>query len=273
MKIQFGSDLHLECSRESSQPQVFFDDIDADVLVLAGDIDGYGEALAFANACAQRFAVPVLFVPGNHEYYHGSISLTNTSNRFTSHGVHCLDRQSLVIDDVRFLGCTLWTDFAVLNDSASSMREAGQWLADYRMIRNEGRLLTPADTLAFHQRDRAWLEAELDKPWAGPTVVITHHAPHPGSIADTYKDDLTTGAFVSDLASLMGGDRVAVWIHGHTHDSFDYDVRGTRVVCNPGGYPGEHRLYRRDRWIDAHHPARQLPTDPVQCFRPASEDW
>ena len=81
-----------------------------------------------------------------------------------------------------------------------------------------------------------WLEARLATAHEGPTVVITHHAPSPKSIHPRFAGSLLNACFVSDAERLMGADRVPLWIHGHTHDSFDYRVDGTRVVCNPRGY-------------------------------------
>ena len=94
---------------------------------------------------------------------------------------------------------------------------------------------TPADSLALFARSRAWLEAELAKPFAGKTIVVTHHAPHRQSLAPRYAEDLVSAGFVSDLDALVRAP-VALWVHGHTHTCFDYTVNGTRVVCNPRGY-------------------------------------
>ena len=97
---------------------------------------------------------------------------------------------------------------------------------------------TPEQALALHRESRAWLEAELARPWDGKTVVVTHHAPHPMSIAPKYRGDPITPAFVSDLSAVIERHQPNLWIHGHTHASFDYVVPGTktRVVCNPRGY-------------------------------------
>ena len=93
-------------------------------------------------------------------------------------------------------------------------------------------------------RHRRWLEERLDEPFGGTTVVITHFAPHPLSIAPFYANHPANPSFVLDLEEMMG--RAALWIHGHTHTRFDYRVRGTRVVCNPRGYPGEPTDFRPD---------------------------
>jgi hypothetical protein len=117
-----------------------------------------------------------------------------------------------------------------------------QTMVDYRLIATDRpgaeplERLTIDETTHHHRRDRAWLEAELNQVFAGPTVVITHHLPSQRSIAPRYAGSLSNAGFVSELDSLMGAERVQLWIHGHTHSSFDYTVAGTRVVCNPRGY-------------------------------------
>jgi hypothetical protein len=97
-------------------------------------------------------------------------------------------------------------------------------------------LLRPGDTLAMHQQERAWLLAALNEPFDGPTVVITHHAPHRASIAPRFEGELMNGGFASQLPPEFF-EIPALWVHGHTHTCFDYQVEGCRVVCNPRGYP------------------------------------
>jgi hypothetical protein len=122
---------------------------------------------------------------------------------------------------------------------AAAMEEARRLVRDFSRIRmREGdeALFTPAASATLFERHAAWLEARLAAPHAGTTVVITHHAPSPGSVHPRFAGSPMNACFVSDLERLLDGERVQLWIHGHTHDSFDYDVRGTRVVCNPRGY-------------------------------------
>ncbi len=97
------------------------------------------------------------------------------------------------------------------------------------------RKLRAADTLRIHQAQRAWLREKLSEPFAGPTVVVTHHAPHRGSLAQRYADDWVSGAFVTELPEAFFEVPV-LWVHGHTHQQFDYLVHTCRVVCNPRGY-------------------------------------
>ena len=108
---------------------------------------------------------------------------------------------------------------------------------DYQLIRYGSRAFAPEDAIALCARHRPWLAAKLAQPYPGKTVVITHFAPHPRSIAPAYAGHRANPAFVLDLEDMMGS--AVLWIHGHTHTFFDYRVRGTRVICNPRGYPAE----------------------------------
>lgn len=119
------------------------------------------------------------------------------------------------------------------------MQRAKQMMNDFSCIKKDRKPFTPADSIALHVASRAWLTARLEEPFAGTTVVVTHHLPSSKSVAARYASNLLTPAFASDLDGLIAGDRVALWIHGHTHDAFDYEINGTRIVCNPRGYPGE----------------------------------
>jgi hypothetical protein len=151
---------------------------------------------------------------------------------------------------VRFLGCTLWTDFALAGEAGRQLAlgKYAAWLIDYRAIRWHDRLFSVADSTGLHAVERAWLARQLMRPFDGPTVVITHHPPHPGSIAPKFASHPLNPAFVSNLEDLMG--HAALWIHGHTHSAFEYSVRGTRVICNPRGYANEQTGFRADLVVE-----------------------
>jgi predicted phosphodiesterase len=234
------SDLHLE--RGGGPPLV----ADADVVVLAGDI---GPGVSGLRAAIGWWpAGPIVYVPGNHEPYgHGLPNLTSelrTVAAETNGRAQVLERDEKVIRGVRFLGCTLWSDFDIAgaHERDRAMAICGDLVNDYEHIRwtPEARTLHPDDTLRLHRTSRRWLEHRLNTRYHGPTVVVTHHAPLPPRerITDPLRRGLA-GAFVSDLTHLMGSDRVAVWIHGHTHRRVNVEVQGTRVVSNPRGYPHE----------------------------------
>jgi len=234
MKLNILSDLHLGFGAFET-PQN-----DADAVILAGDISRPREAAAWAL----RLGKPVLYVPGNHEFYDASIddALTELKRLCAGTPVHVLDDEEIVLDGVRFLGTTLWTNFELLGHGAArsaAMEEARRRMRDFSAIRvgaPPSRAFTPEDAVRRFRRHAAWLHARLDVPHAGPTVVITHHAPSPRSIHPRFEGSSINACFVSDTHGLAGGERVQLWVHGHTHDSFDYDLEGTRVVCNPRGY-------------------------------------
>jgi predicted phosphodiesterase len=237
MKIYVLSDLHLE-TRASFAPDARAAE-EADVVILAGDIAVHSEGIRWA---AQTFAdKPVVYVLGNHEFYGGHISKVALACKHEATGtnVHLLDNGTTVIDGVRFLGCTLWTDFELFGNEfgtlSKAMYLAKSCIRDFSCITfGSTGWMTPAQSVILHRTSREWLEGELDKPFAGPTVVVTHHAPSKGSIAPQFANDFVTAAFVSDLDPLIA--KADLWIHGHTHSAFDYRVGKCRVVCNPRGY-------------------------------------
>lgn len=230
MKLHILTDLHIEFG-DFTPPQT-----DADVVVLAGDI---GLGLSGLRWAAQRFPDrPVIYVAGNHEFYRHDIRLLEQLRADAPGNVHFLENDSVEIDGVRFLGATLWTDFELFGvaEQYFAMQHARQYMTDFTIIRNAGLRFTPNDALALHTQSRDWLTVMLAEPFDGRTVVVTHHAPSVQSIHTRYASDLLSAAFASNLETLMGRDRAALWIHGHMHDSFDYEINGTRVLCNPRGY-------------------------------------
>jgi predicted phosphodiesterase len=236
MKIQLASDLHLEyVRRDFPGERLIYPAPDSNLLVLAGDISWNADAIDLFR----DWPVPVVYVAGNHEAYGYRWPEVIEGLRRASAGtqITVLERNVLEIGDVRFLGCTLWTDYRLRKhlSQEAAMLEAGRCLNDHQRIRNsDGSTFSPQDALQEHELSRAWLESELAKPYAGKTVVVTHHAPHPGSEHPRYAGDALTPAFVSDLLELVV--KADLWIHGHTHDGYDYRVGGCRVVANPAGY-------------------------------------
>ncbi len=251
MKLWVFSDLHLEFDnfRKPLRPRDF---PDADVCVVAGDI---------LNGCANSIewladevapVMPVIFVAGNHEFYGDSIfeGLEWGRQAAAKHpDVHFLENGSVVIDGVRFLGCTLWTDFAL---DGRAPREIAWAAATFEGRLNDTRQIawrrlpayeafTAKRAQELHASSRAFLRREM--PFDGQTVVVTHHAPHPRSVHPKYKGGSLNPSFASDLGEMMELWRPALWIHGHVHDSFDYRVRDTRVVCNPCGYGNENPAF------------------------------
>lgn len=253
MRLRVLSDLHLEHFRQGRE----LPEVAADAVILAGDID---VGLAGLEWAAHRFAgTPVLYVPGNHEFYQQRMTALRAAmrQRAARLGIHLLDNDSVELQGVRFLGTTLWTDFALYGARTPQDREgipvgpapletipleavsaALRMMPDYSLIEQpDGEVFAPEESVRLHREAVAWLAEELARPCPGPRVVITHHAPLPACIPPRYRGDVLSPAFASNLESLMGS--AALWVHGHVHDAVDLTVHGTRVLCNPGGYPDE----------------------------------
>ncbi|MBD9399105.1 metallophosphoesterase family protein [Pseudomonas sp. PDM11] len=233
MRIHVLSDLHLEFS--PFEPPA----MEADVVVLAGDIHIKGRGVDWAK---QAFAGPVLYVLGNHEYYGGHLTYTLVSMRSAAdERVQVIDRQEVRIGGVRFLGCTMWTDFTATGNAHLAAWHARTTMNDFRKIRTRSfSRIVPNDLAQESLKARQWLCLKLSEPFAGKTVVITHHAPSMRSLEhNPHAGTLLDAAYANNCEDLMGGERVALWVHGHSHVAADYEIAGTRVVCNPRGYPGE----------------------------------
>jgi predicted phosphohydrolase len=212
-------------------------------VLLAGDIDRGTRGVKWAREWAGD--LPVLYVAGNHEFYGHSVPRLIEQLRGAAAGssVRVLENEEATVGGVRFLACTLWSDFDFdgAGQRERSMALCSKVVNDYRLIGfgPEGRRLTPQDTRAIHLASRQWLANRLAQPHEGPTVVITHHAPLIQGRPQARLLRAIAGAFASDLTDLMGAERVALWIYGHTHRAADLVLRGTRVLSNPRGYPNE----------------------------------
>lgn len=264
MKIQLLSDLHLE-AHPHFQPEPA---PGADLLVLAGDIGSYqnGSQLAGENFGLERFSplpqwagwpTPVVFVPGNHEYDMQDFDAAHERLRRTCErlGLHWLERETWVLDGVRFVGSTLWSDFDALAEHEHCaditrrlrLRQKAFRAANFYLSKT-GTTRGGAPWLAEPMREQAlachaWLEQALAEPFAGPTVAVTHFAPSLRSADPRYGLVPGTAGFCNALDHLL--PRTHLWLHGHLHAPSDYTVQGQhgdgsawqcRVVANPLGY-------------------------------------
>ncbi len=245
MRIQVLSDLHLEMQEPTPLP-----DAGADVVVLAGDIAAGADGVAWAGRMWPDR--PVIYVMGNHEYYGGDVDRVLDAARETARGssVHVLERETVLVAGVRFIGATLWTDFVLrgAEHAAASRDAARREMPDFEFIAHQGAPLTPEATVDWHECSRAWIERVLAEEADAPSVVVSHHAPHPHS--NHYDGDPVSPAFVSDLSQLIARRSPGLWVHGHTHASEDYRVGHTRIVANQAGYTDELTGWRPDWVID-----------------------
>jgi predicted phosphodiesterase len=243
-RIRVLSDLHIEFG-DIELPRV-----EADVAVLAGDVHVGLASARWSLALADRLGVPVVLVAGNHEHYGGArdsgtyLARTVAELRAvaaSSEGrLVFLERQSAVVAGVRFVGCTLWTDFGLFGDPAESMAHAEIGMTDFRAINRAPSVRFMAnDARREFMAARDFLEREFASPWAAPTVVVTHHLPSARSVAPGLRGDALNPCYASHLDALVERSGAALWAHGHSHGSADYRIGATRVICNPRGYFGQ----------------------------------
>lgn len=271
MRLWILSDLHL--SAAVARTGTLFDDAvpDADVAIVAGDIcEGVDNAITWLARTVTR-RMPTIYVIGNHEFYGEEYMPARYRARAYAErvpGLHLLDDGVVEIGGTLFIGGTLWTDYRLFAHGEralqqEAMRTIKSRLSDHSQIWMKpeapgfvARHFEPRDALEDHILTAAFIEDQMTAPYDGPIVVVTHHAPHPLSIAPRWQDDALTPAFVSDLSSLIDLRQPTLWVHGHTHASFDYTIdhpegTKTRVICNPHGYgPGENPAFRWDLVVE-----------------------
>ena len=221
-------------------------DFGADAYVAAGDLFDDGRLSArWCAELAQRSGRPVIFTPGNHDFYGARISvrLQEMARICRAGGVTLLQNRSVVLNGVRFVGGTAWTDFAL--DGAGfqglARHAARNMIQDFSAIfvgdgTGAGEMLSPEYTERMHRRTLRALDRGLEDAYEEPVVVVTHHAPSRRSISSSFQKSALNPAFASSLDDKVGWSNARVWVHGHVHHSVDYELGATRVLCNPRGY-------------------------------------
>lgn len=252
MKVQVVSDLHLEFADFELK------NAGADVLVLSGDImvakffdhkspDSTSKLFQrfnrFLNAVSMEFD-NVVYVAGNHEFYGGKWFktidlLTHVASLYKN--IHYLERQCVTIDDVTFVGGTLWTDLNKFDPL--TLHSVRDMMSDYRAITNDMAGFTslkPANTAERHKKTLDYIKSVVAEKHDEKFVVVGHHAPSFASVDEFYKNQtLMNGAYASELSEfILDRPQIKLWTHGHMHDPSDYMIGSTRVVCNPRGYYG-----------------------------------
>ena len=253
MKITLLSDLHLEHDIGFSPTNP-----GSDVLILAGDIfvadyftrsihsphfERARQAKEFFRMCSEEWE-RVIYIPGNHEYYHGYIDTGDDILReHVGQYATFLNNESVEIDGVAFFGSTLWTD--VGNGNPISEMTLASGMNDFSIIQwnNTKRKFSPYEARLLHEDALERMREQLFSVMA-KKVIVGHHAPSYQSVHDKYRPDVYMNhGYYSDLESTINEIDPVLWVHGHMHDSFDYTIGNTRVVCNPKGYHNENKNF------------------------------
>lgn len=248
MKIQIFSDLHLDAAR--IKPINIMAGVD--LIIVAGDTcEGALKAFEYLRRIVPM-AIPIVMVMGNHEHYRRfvPVELTLARQHAPSFNIHLLENDSVVVGDnavvggVRFVGTTLWSDYAIFGAANVNavMNVCASGMNDHRLIgwqKKPWLRFRPQEAALLHHRSKAFLNETLATPFDGPTVVVSHHAPHWDSVHPRFRSDRLTGAYVSDLSALIETHQPTLWVHGHLHHSSDYRIGQTRVLANPHGYGSE----------------------------------
>lgn len=272
LRLWIRSDDHFE------QGNTFPVAPEHDVLVHAGDCNRLSWVIeTFYPGDQRHYGLgPKIYVPGNHDYY-GAESIEDEIEAAARRKaeleedllwphptrpridgpvpLHVLNPGTVVVGGVRFVGATLWTDYALLGDQVEAARLAQAGIRDYFKIRYRAadgtrRPVTPEQLFLRHQRELAFLDAELAKPFEGETVLVTHHSATAHSVPERFRNDPYSPCFHSAL-DLVERHRPYLYVHGHIHDPMDYSIGRTRVICNPQGYGHEpYRGFRPDLVVE-----------------------
>jgi len=248
MKLQILSDLHIDSYARQSHPIGHIPKTDADVVLVAGDTANSDGGMPWLQEQAARLQVPLITIAGNHEYFDEDVlsfdrklATWDNYNVESSQGVRVLQCQHMDIGEVRILGCTLWTDYQY-HANEDTMAAARQFMRDYKQIYAGKELFSPEVSMQIHAAHRQWLKQALitAKELGKKTVVMSHHSISALSVSEKYANLPSNAAFVSDLSGWMHEDWAPMlWVHGHTHEAFDYQIGKTRVIVNPRAYPNE----------------------------------
>jgi len=235
MKIQLISDLHQEFGRS----ELSFDN--ADLVVFAGDINLGIKGLHLIQSRIKD--KPVIYVLGNHEYYKSAYPkvLNKLKTLAANTNIHVLEDSFIDIDDIRFHGCTLWTDFSIFGNPMKYGIICQSVMNDYKMIRRDPSYskMRTVDTYKIHQVSRKWLAESLEQSEKMKNIVVTHHAASLQSVPEQYKKDPVTAAYASNMEDFILKHQPDYWFHGHIHTPIRYHIGKTEIICNPHGYIDE----------------------------------
>ncbi|MED5530706.1 MAG: metallophosphoesterase [Pseudomonadota bacterium] len=242
--IAYGSDLHLSVGNPERSRQALLFPKSADVIVLAGDIGEITKSARVALGLADEYQnTHIIWVAGNHEFYRSNIDeqIRTFREMCSDHKrVHFLENESVDVLGLRFIGCTLWTDFSILGSSEVSMAVAAAEINDFICIESQnGSPFTPQDCAARYSESYKYLEEQLARSIPEQTVVVTHFPPGLVTRNTNYRIDAVTAYFQANIAHLIERYEPALWIYGHNHYSRDIQIGNTRIVSNQLGYQSE----------------------------------
>lgn len=244
MKIRVLSDLHLEFQEKEGSPYTILpmEEDDNTILVLAGDIvchDMIEDVLHdFLESASSQFK-EVIYVAGNHEFYYGDFKKTHKKIKTLTekfYNCHFLSNASVGLDDVLFIGSTLWTNFN--NDKLSISLAKGQLNDFLGIIGNGKKDFCAEDAVVAYDKAERYIRRMVSKNKDKKIVLVTHFLPSQRSISPRFRGSNLNDYFATSLLDYVGLEGINLAIHGHTHDSVDYMIGSTRVVCNPYGYHG-----------------------------------
>lgn len=249
MKLQIMSDLHIDYPGSVGIPPLV---PGANMVIVAGDTcQGLVNAI---EALRRAYPAPtdIVMVAGNHDMWSKTLSFEehlDAGRRAAAlHDVHLLENDGVVRNGVRVLGCTLWTDYELFGESLreSAMRTSAETMRDHRRIKwskDPWMRFRPEEARRLHKRSRAFLERELGKPHAGPTVCVSHHAMTLDCVAPAHQRSMLAAAYASEMAAMIDSYQPDLIVTGHTHHTVNMRRGGTRLVSNPAGYAGENRWF------------------------------
>ena len=232
MKLHILSDLHVEFG-DFSVP-----DVGADAVVMAGDTHVGSRGLRWV--LKQDFHIPVIYVLGNHEFYRNKFPGLIDKMKVEAQGtnVFVLENDVFEFGGFQLFGSTLWSDMRLFGNASVAMDAAVSGMNDYHQIRNShnNQRLAPEATVAWYKKSVNKLIDFLESGDPERSVVITHSCPSIRSIPERFQDHRLAPAFAANMENIIMNYQPRLWIHGHTHDSFDYHIGKTRILCNPRGY-------------------------------------
>lgn len=243
MKLLPLSDMHLEVLL--NRDELLIPNTDADMILFLGDIASGEQGLIWAIEQCERLGIKGLYIPGNHEYYGCDINSLDNRMRAVAKdsAVTFLNCDEFILNDYRFLGCTLWSDFEAYGAQQSNLAIVKSRIKDYRKIEYlsadkgaQKRLFTPEDALMLHHKHRGWLEEKLAAPFNGKTIILSHHGISEQCQHPLFPIDALAGSYWSDLEYLFK-DKIELACFGHTHANLDIrSEAGFRMVSNQMGY-------------------------------------